>query len=354
MFYKTSYLATGGCSNHQGILGVGTKQYFVSEADYLKSLKILDFLLNKKTYDEVIKFCEKNNINKSIFDTLVEHNLIVKENLYVEKKDDLNFKNKLYFHALGLNGNALAKEFADTTFVIVGCGGIGNFISFAIGSLSPRKIELIDGDKIEKSNLNRQFLFTENDIGKYKVDVHKKNLVERNNKLSISEYKEYVSKEVLHNIFEQNKKNKTLVILSGDSFSALSLTAKACVKSEIPFLNIGYLNDISAIGPFYIPGISSCPFCHNALSISDDISSGHNESKILEDRINANNEAPSSFTNNALAASMGMADIIEFLSHNYERINSLNKRFGINSATFEKYVLEVNRDRKCEICSHGE
>lgn len=48
MFYKTSYLATGGCSNHQGILGVGTKQYFVSEADYLKSLKILDFLLNKK------------------------------------------------------------------------------------------------------------------------------------------------------------------------------------------------------------------------------------------------------------------------------------------------------------------
>lgn len=45
MFYKTSYLATGGCSNHQGILGVGTKQYFVSEADYLKSLKILDFLL---------------------------------------------------------------------------------------------------------------------------------------------------------------------------------------------------------------------------------------------------------------------------------------------------------------------
>ena len=56
MFYKTSYLATGGCSNHQGILGVGTKQYFVSEADYLKSLKILDFLLNANCNNKLNTF----------------------------------------------------------------------------------------------------------------------------------------------------------------------------------------------------------------------------------------------------------------------------------------------------------
>lgn len=40
-----------------------------------------------------------------------------------------------------------------------------------------------DGDIIEKSNLTRQFLYTENDIGRYKVDVAKERLHQINSEI---------------------------------------------------------------------------------------------------------------------------------------------------------------------------
>ncbi|BCP63091.1 hypothetical protein SUT503_01490 [Streptococcus parasuis] len=62
-------------------------------------------------------------------------------------------------------------RFKDTTFVIIGCGSIGNYISYALSVYSPKKLILVDGDRIERSNLNRQILFSEEDINCYKSEV---------------------------------------------------------------------------------------------------------------------------------------------------------------------------------------
>lgn len=354
MKYRTSYLATGGYSNKQGIMGVGSRQYFVDKEAYSKSLKLLNYLLKERTEEEIKNFCQNNNIPSEILNQLITHNLVSDEQNYFEKIDNLNFKNKLYFNALGLNANYVTENFKNTTFIIVGCGGIGNFISFSLSSLSPKKIELVDGDKIEKSNLNRQFLFTDKDIGKYKVSVLKNALIQRNPSLSIEEHKNYVSFKTLQDIVSHNNHNNIFIVLSGDSFSALNITTRYCVQNHIPFINIGYLNDISAIGPFYIPNISSCPFCNNSLSINDELSNEDKEISEMESRINKNNEAPSSFTNNAMSSSMGMSDIIKYMAHDYEKINSLNKRIGIDTANFKEYVINVPKDERCEICGNGE
>lgn len=55
---------------------------------------------------------------------------------------------------------------------IIGCGGVGSWLapSLALLTQSPKNIILVDADKLEKKNLNRQ-LFTEADIGKSKAEA---------------------------------------------------------------------------------------------------------------------------------------------------------------------------------------
>lgn len=54
---------------------------------------------------------------------------------------------------------------------IIGCGGIGSLSALLLAGSGINNLFLIDSDIIEKSNLNRQFFWTKNDIGKRKIDV---------------------------------------------------------------------------------------------------------------------------------------------------------------------------------------
>lgn len=52
--------------------------------------------------------------------------------------------------------------------MIIGAGGIGTWMSLFLTQIGVGKITLIDNDSIEDTNLARQVLFDENDIGKIK------------------------------------------------------------------------------------------------------------------------------------------------------------------------------------------
>lgn len=328
---------------------MGTNQYQVNNSEFEKSIKLLNFLIKFHSLEEIIEFEEKNNIEESIFNKLLKHKLILNEQEFIPKEDSSYFKNGLYFEALNLNSRKLLDKFSSSTFIIVGCGGIGNYMSYSLSSFSPSKIILIDGDTIEKSNLNRQFLFSLKDIGDYKSNVIKRELEKRNRNLNVDSYNKYVTNELMMKIVnpkEYNSKN-CLVILSGDSDTAVLETTKFCTRFKIPFLNIGYLNDISVIGPFYIPDISSCPFCHNTLALEKKT----NNIEQLIDKINHRYESPANFTNNALSSSLAMSDIIQYENGTYDNIKSLNKRLGIDNKTFEKYEIIVSKDEHCPYCS---
>ena len=56
----------------------------------------------------------------------------------------------------------------NSIITIIGVGGIGCPLANYLISSGIKNLKLIDGDKIEKSNLNRQILFSSKDIGKKK------------------------------------------------------------------------------------------------------------------------------------------------------------------------------------------
>ena len=57
--------------------------------------------------------------------------------------------------------------------LVLGVGGIGCTVALALARLGVGRIILIDFDKVECSNLNRQILFSLNDVGKLKVNAAK-------------------------------------------------------------------------------------------------------------------------------------------------------------------------------------
>jgi len=83
------------------------------------------------------------------------------------------YANQLILKEIGVKGQERIKK---TKVLIVGAGGLGCTILLYLGISGINVIGLIDGDKIEHSNLNRQILYNRNDFKNIKVLAAKKKL----------------------------------------------------------------------------------------------------------------------------------------------------------------------------------
>lgn len=75
---------------------------------------------------------------------------------------------------------ALQRKIESSTVSVFGVGGIGTWVVNGLSQIGIGKIKITDYDTIERSNLNRQLFFTEQDVGKLKVDVIKERLPDSN------------------------------------------------------------------------------------------------------------------------------------------------------------------------------
>lgn len=88
--------------------------------------------------------------------------------------------------------------------LLVGVGGVGGFALEALVRLGVENITIIDNDRIEESNLNRQIIATKDNIGKFKVDEAKKRVVSINPNANITTYSIFLDKSNIDKVL--NKK----------------------------------------------------------------------------------------------------------------------------------------------------
>ena len=96
-------------------------------------------------------------------------------------KDFKRFEKQIILKKVGVAGQ---KKIINAKVLIIGIGGLGCPLLTYLAASGVGTIGIVDPDKIEISNLNRQTLFATNDIGKYKVDQAKSNINKINNKIS--------------------------------------------------------------------------------------------------------------------------------------------------------------------------
>lgn len=109
------------------------------------------------------------------------------------------FSKQIILKKFGIIGQ---KKIKSSKVLIFGMGGLGCPLSVYLASSGVGTIGIVDYDKVELSNLNRQIIFNTQDIGKYKVDIAKKKIKNINNKSKIKSYKFKVNKSNIEKLIQ--------------------------------------------------------------------------------------------------------------------------------------------------------
>jgi len=126
-------------------------------------------------------------------------------------------------------GSQGQKKLLASKVLVVGAGGLGSPASFYLAAAGVGNLKIIDDDRVERSNLQRQILHTEHSIGKPKVVSAKERLNALNPDVSVECIEERLTKNNVEAIFSDVD-----VVLDGtDNFATRYLINDACVKLGI-------------------------------------------------------------------------------------------------------------------------
>ena len=103
-----------------------------------------------------------------------------------------------------LIGEERIKKLNNSKVAIFGIGGVGSFTVEGLVRAGIQNFILVDDDKISITNLNRQIHATRNTIGKYKVDVMEKRILEINPDAKVKTYKEFYMPESQTKIIDKD------------------------------------------------------------------------------------------------------------------------------------------------------
>ena len=135
------------------------------------------------------------------------------------------FEKQIILKKIGLAGQ---KKLFSGNVLVVGLGGLGCPLVTYLASSGVGKIGIVDFDKVEISNLNRQILFKSSDVGKYKVDCVRKEIFKMNKKIKIISFKKRLNSKNISKIF----KNFSIICDGTDNFETRYLINDYCLKNK--------------------------------------------------------------------------------------------------------------------------
>jgi adenylyltransferase/sulfurtransferase len=139
--------------------------------------------------------------------------------------------------------------------LVAGAGGLGSVILMYLAVAGVGKIKIIDGDKVELSNLNRQVLHTDKDIGRDKVDSAKEKLKTLNPDINVEAIKETITKD---NVFELVEDYP--IVDAMDNLPTRFLLNRAALRKNLPLFH-GAVYGFEGRATTIIPGKTSCLRC---------------------------------------------------------------------------------------------
>ena len=140
-------------------------------------------------------------------------------------KDFKRFEKQIILKKVGIVGQ---KKILDAKILIIGIGGLGCPLLTYLAASGVGTIGIVDPDKVEISNLNRQTLFTTGDIGKYKVNQAKSSINRINNKIRIKIFKTKISIKNIKSII----KDFDIICDGTDNFETRYLINDQCKKMK--------------------------------------------------------------------------------------------------------------------------
>ncbi|MEU8023406.1 MULTISPECIES: ThiF family adenylyltransferase [Micromonospora] len=142
--------------------------------------------------------------------------------------------------------------------VVVGLGGTGGAVALALAASGVGRLHCVDPDVVELSNLNRQTVYVEDDIGRPKVDAAVARLRRLNSDIEVTgERAEVRGPADLRRLVA----DRDVLVLCADRPGAIRAWAnRVCLDTGTPWVDAGYHGPVVTAAA-YLPGLGPCYEC---------------------------------------------------------------------------------------------
>ncbi|TDJ09540.1 MAG: molybdopterin-synthase adenylyltransferase MoeB [Deltaproteobacteria bacterium] len=217
--------------------------------------------------------------------------------------------------------------------LLVGLGGLGSPTALYLAAAGVGTLGLADFDKVDLSNLQRQVLFSEEDIGKNKSIIAKEKLSKINSTIVLKVISERLDENNILDVI----KDYDLVIDGSDNFTTRFLVNDACVFLKKPFLHGSVHKFSGQVGLFLAGANAPCLRCLYPAPPTEGVTNC-SQSGVLG-------------TVTGMIGILMASEAVKFISGVGKNISGSLLVFDALETKLEKYSLM--KDEFCPICSEN-
>jgi molybdopterin-synthase adenylyltransferase len=175
-----------------------------------------------------------------------------------------------YFGDLAQPGVARAAyqaELGTARVVVLGLGGVGSWIAWMLACVGVRKLDGVDHDAVEPTNLNRQVLYTPADVGRPKAEVAAEAIGRFNPDI---QFVPHIAKISTPDQIAPLIEGADLVVGAVDwpMHVIEGWLNDACFKTGVPYIVASQHSPRVRVGPLYIPRETGCLRCQEQIARS--------------------------------------------------------------------------------------
>lgn len=241
----------------------------------------------------------------------------------LDERDKIRYDRQMIIKGFGEKGQ---KKLKSTNILVAGIGGLGTSASVYLAAAGIGNLRIVDNDTVELSNLNRQILYREDDIGRNKVTVAKENLEKLNRDISVEPLNREINEKSVQGIVE----GSDLIVDCLDNYETRYALNEVSVEKRIPLFHAA-VQGMDGQATTIIPGETPCLKCV--------VPSPPPAEKLP-----------------VLGATPGLlacVQVQEVIKHLVGLETSLKNKLLIVSRGAEFETLDVEKNSDCEVCSSG-
>jgi len=145
------------------------------------------------------------------------------------KAEKKQYHRHLILDQIGLTGQLKLKQ---AKVLVIGAGGLGCPVLQYLTAAGVGNIGIIDGDRVDQSNLQRQILYTTDDVGKFKAKSASDRLSKLNPFVKFQVFNFFLNRDNVIDLF----KSYDIIVDGTDNFPTRYLVNDACILANKPLV----------------------------------------------------------------------------------------------------------------------
>jgi adenylyltransferase/sulfurtransferase len=153
-------------------------------------------------------------------------------------------------------GEAGQEKLKNATVFVAGVGGLGSISTYYLAAAGIGHLRIVDKDKVDTSNLNRQIIHWTSDIGQWKSDSAYKKLASLNPNCAIEVFQDEITEDNCKRLIG----NSSAIVDAMDNMTGRRALNSASVKNGIPYV-YGGVHQFDGMATTFLPGKTPCLEC---------------------------------------------------------------------------------------------